>query len=173
MSHRGCRGHKVPYFIGYKMITIKQIEDLILNKLEEDGVFVVDLSVSTSNKISVTLDSENGIPISYCVDISRLIEHNLDRDKEDFALEVSTAGLDQPLKMPRQFRKNTGRQVEVMTNDDVKLTGKLISSDEEGFTVETEEKVKIEGKKKKELKITPHRFNFEDVKFVKIVVSFK
>jgi len=155
------------------MITVKQIEDLILDKLEEDGVFVVDLSVSTSNKISVTLDSEKGIPISYCVDISRLIEHNLDREKEDFALEVSTAGLDQPLKLPRQYKKNVGREVEVMTNDDVKLKGKLIEADDAGFTVETEEKVKIEGKKKKELKIIPHKFNFEDVKYVKIVVSFK
>ncbi len=155
------------------MITVKQIEDLILDKLGEDGVFVVDLSVSTSNKISVTLDSENGIPISYCIDISRLIEHNLDRDNEDFALEVSTAGLDQPLKLLRQYRKNIGRQVEVMTNEDVKLIGKLISVDDEGFTVETEEKVKIEGKKKKELKITPHQFKFEDVKYVKVVVSFK
>jgi len=155
------------------MITVKQIEDLILDKLEEDGVFVVDLSVSPANKISVTLDSEKGIPISYCVDISRLIEHNLDREKEDFALEVSTAGLDQPLKLPRQYKKNVGREVEVMTNDDVKLKGRLTEADDTGFTVETEEKVKIEGKKKKELKITPHRFNFEDVKYVKIVVSFK
>ena len=155
------------------MITVKQIEDLILDKLEEDGVFVVDLSVSPSNKISVTLDSEKGIPISYCVDISRLIEHNLDRDKEDFALEVSTAGLDQPLKMPRQYKKNVGREVEVLTNEDEKLKGKLTAADDEGFTVETQEKVKIEGKKKKELKITSHQFNFEDVKFVKIVVSFK
>ncbi len=155
------------------MITVKQIEDLILDKLEEDGVFVVDLAVSPSNKISVTLDSEKGIPISYCVDISRLIEHNLDRDKEDFALEVSTAGLDQPLKMPRQYKKNIGREVEVLTNEDEKLKGKLTAADDEGFTVETQEKVKIEGKKKKELKITSHQFNFEDVKFVKIVVSFK
>ena len=155
------------------MITVKQIEDLILDKLEEDGVFVVDLSVSTSNKISVTIDSEKGIPISYCVDISRLIEHNLDREKEDFALEVSTAGLDQPLKLPRQYKKNIGRQVEVLTNNDVKLKGMLTEADDTGFAVETEEKVKIEGKKKKELKITPHRFNFEDVKYVKIVVSFK
>jgi len=155
------------------MITVKQVEDLILDKLEEDGVFVVDLTVSTSNKISVTLDSEHGIPISYCVDISRQIEHNLDREKEDFALEVSTAGLDQPLKMPRQYKKNVGRKVEVMTNEDVMLTGKLTDADDIGFTVETEEKVKIEGKKKKELKITHHQFNFEDVKYVKIVVSFK
>jgi len=155
------------------MITVKQVEDLILDKLEEDGVFVVDLTVSTSNKISVTLDSEHGIPISYCVDISRQIEHNLDREKEDFALEVSTAGLDQPLKMPRQYKKNVGRKVEVMTNEDVMLTGKLTDADDKGFTVETEEKVKIEGKKKKELKITHHQFNFEDVKYVKIVVSFK
>ena len=155
------------------MITVKQIEDLILDKLEEDGAFVVDLTVSPGNKISVTLDSEKGIPISYCVDISRLIEHNLDRDKEDFALEVSTAGLDQPLKLPRQYKKNIGREVEVMTNEDNKLKGRLTDADNKGFTVETQEKVKIEGKKKKELKITSHHFNFEDVKFVKIVVSFK
>lgn len=155
------------------MITTQQIESLILEKLETDGVFIVDLKVSPSNKISVTLDSEQGIPVSYCVDISRMIEHNLDRDKEDFALEVSTAGLDQPLKLPRQYKKNIGRDVDVITGEDKKITGKLTGVSENGFTVETQEKVKPEGKKKKELKITPHTFKFEDIKSVKVVVSFK
>ena len=155
------------------MISIQKIESLILDKLKEDGVFVVDLSVSTSNRISVILDSEKGIPISYCVDISRLIEHNLDREEEDFALEVSTYGLDQPLKLPRQYKKNIDRDVDVVTNDDKALTGKLIDVTDTGFTIETKEKVKIEGKKKKELRISSHMFNFEDVKSVKIVVSFK
>lgn len=155
------------------MITTGQIESLILDKLESDGVFIVELTVSPSNRISVTLDSEHGIPVSYCVDISRMIEHNLDRDKEDFALEVSTAGLDQPLKLVRQFKKNIGRDVDVVTAEGKNITGKLTEISENGFTVETQEKVKTEGKKKKELKITPHIFNFEDVKSVKVVVSFK
>lgn len=155
------------------MITIQQIESLILEKLEADDVFVVNISISTSNAISVVLDSEKGIPISYCIDISRLIEHNLDRESEDFALEVSTAGLSEPLKLPRQYKKNIGREVDVITSDDKKLTGKLIDSDDTGFTIEIKEKVKIEGKKKKELRITPQMFKFEDVKSVKIIVSFK
>ncbi len=155
------------------MITIQQIESLILEKLEADDVFVVNISISTSNAISVVLDSEKGISISYCIDISRLIEHNLDRESEDFALEVSTAGLSEPLKLPRQYKKNIGREVDVITSDDKKLTGKLIDSDDTGFTIEIKEKVKIEGKKKKELRITPQMFKFEDVKSVKIIVSFK
>jgi len=155
------------------MITIQQIESLILEKLKADNVFVVELSVSPSNAISVTLDSEEGINVSYCIDISRLIEHNLDREAEDFSLEVSTAGLDQPLKLPRQYKKNVGRNVDVITQEDKKLTGKLIEATDTGFTIETEEKVKLEGKKKKELRITPQMFKFEDVKSVKIVVSFK
>jgi ribosome maturation factor RimP len=155
------------------MITIQQIETLILDKLEADDVFVVNLSVSPSNAISVSLDSEKGIPVSYCIDISRLIEHNLDREEEDFSLEVSTAGLSEPLKLPRQYKKNIGREVDVITGEDKKMTGKLIEADETGFTIEIEEKVKLEGKKKKELRITPHMFKFEDVKSVKIVVSFK
>ena len=155
------------------MITIQQIESLILDKLEADDVFVVNLSISPTNAISVVLDSENGIPVSYCVDISRLIEHNLDREVDDFALEVSTAGLSEPLKLPRQYKKNIGREVDVITSEDKKLTGKLIDADDTGFTIETEEKVKLEGKKKKELRITSQMFKFEDVKSVKIVVSFK
>ncbi len=155
------------------MITIQQIESLILDKLEADDVFVVNLSISPSNAISVSLDSEKGIPVSYCIDISRLIEHNLDREEEDFSLEVSTAGLSEPLKLPRQYKKNIGRNVDVITDEDKKLTGKLIEADEIGFTIEIEEKVKLEGKKKKELRITPQMFKFEDVKSVKIVVSFK
>ncbi len=155
------------------MITIQQVESLILDKLEADDVFVVNLSISPSNAISVSLDSEKGIPVSYCIDISRLIEHNLDREEEDFSLEVSTAGLSEPLKLPRQYMKNIGRNIDVITIEDKKLTGKLIEADETGFTIEIEEKVKLEGKKKKELRITPHMFKFEDVKSVKIVVSFK
>ena len=155
------------------MITIQQVESLILDKLEADDVFVVKLAISTSNAISVVLDSEKGIPISYCIDISRLIEHKLDRESEDFSLEVSTAGLSEPLKLSRQYKKNIGREVDVITNEDKKLTGKLIEADDAGFTIEIEEKVKIEGKEKKELRITPQMFKFEDVKSVKIVVSFK
>jgi ribosome maturation factor RimP len=127
------------------MITIQQIETLILDKLEADDVFVVNLSVSPSNAISVSLDSEKGIPVSYCIDISRLIEHNLDREEEDFSLEVSTAGLSEPLKLPQQYKKNIGREVDVITGEDKKMTGKVIEADETGFTIEIEEKVKLEG----------------------------
>jgi ribosome maturation factor RimP len=154
------------------MITTEQVKALIEDKLKADGAFLVDLTISTGNKIAVTIDSEKGIPISYCIDISRQIEHNLDREQEDFSLDVSSAGLDQPLKLPRQFKKNMGREVAV-TLPDKKLTGILTNANDTAFSVEIQEKVKLEGQRKKEVVTTSHEFQYDEVKDVKVIVSFK
>ncbi|TAJ14830.1 ribosome assembly cofactor RimP [Marinilabiliaceae bacterium JC017] len=154
------------------MITTQQIEDLILEKLEADGAYVVELTVNPGNKIVVIIDSEKGVPISYCVEISRLIEHNLDREVEDFSLEVASAGLGQPFKVLRQYHKNVGRLVEVLSNDGEKFEGKLIAVTDNEFSIEIEKKVKVEGKKKKELQVSTHTFKYEGVKFVKDIISF-
>lgn len=155
------------------MITKDSIYQIIAGKLEADGAYIVELKVSADNKINVTVDHYDGIPISYCIEISRLIESNLDREVEDFELEVASAGIGQPFKVYKQYIKNINRDIEVVLPDGKKMKGILTSADENGFTMTCEEKVKIEGKKKKELQIKQYMFNFDSVKQVKDIVSFK
>ncbi len=154
------------------MITKEQIQYLIAEKIEEDNCFIVDIKVSSGNKITVLIDSIDGINIDYCIQISRLIEGNLDREVEDFELEVSTPGLGQPLKVLPQFIKNKGQEVEVILFDGVPYKGILTDATEDSITIEEQKKVKIEGKKKKELKIFSHTHKFDEVKSVKVIISF-
>ncbi|MDX1652843.1 MAG: ribosome assembly cofactor RimP [Brumimicrobium sp.] len=158
------------------MIGKKKIEELAQERIEElnKGIFIVDIKISRSNVIQVEIDTEKGnVAIEDCVSISRNIEHNLDREKEDFELQVSSAGLDKPFRVVQQYKKNVGEDVKVMLKDGTKLEGQLISADEKGFEIESSRKEKIEGKKKKETVIERHAFNYGDIKETKIVISFK
>jgi len=154
------------------MISKEQIVNIIRQKVEEEDYFIVDVEVKPSNKIIVHIDGDKGVPIEFCVSVSRLIEHTLDRDAEDFELEVSSPGIGQAFKVHRQYVKNVGRQVEVVAKDGIKYSGELLSVSREGFVVKEEKKVKLEGKKRKELQIFEHPFIFEDVKSVKEIIKF-
>ncbi|MGM0376058.1 MAG: ribosome assembly cofactor RimP [Bacteroidota bacterium] len=149
------------------MIKKEQILDLIQPKLREDGFFPVSVEVKPGNRIEVLIDSKDGAPIEYCMKISRLIEQSLDRDAEDFELEVSSPGIGQPFKVKEQYLKSIGRPVEVLLPDGQIQKGVLEEVDDEGFVVKEEKKVKLEGKKKKELQVFNHRFRFDEVKKVK------
>ncbi len=153
------------------MITKEQVLKLIGNKLEEDGFFLVDVNVKPGNRIEVLIDSYNGVPIAYCVEISRLIEHSFDRETEDFEMEVSSAGIGQPFKVKEQYLKTSGRPVELLTNDGIILKGVLEEVGEEGFMIKEEKMIKPEGKKKKELQIFNHQFSFDQVKRIKEILS--
>jgi ribosome maturation factor RimP len=154
------------------MINESQVLEIIKDKLETDDVFVVELSVSSGNRIALTIDKMSGISIDYCVQISKLIEQSFDREVEDFELEVASAGIGQPFKVFKQYQKNLGNQIEVLSSKGIKLKGELVAADAEGFTVKVETMVKPEGKKKKELQIVEHRFKFEEVKSVKDIITF-
>jgi ribosome maturation factor RimP len=154
------------------MISQAQIIEIINEKLEADGYFLVSADVKPSNQIMIFIDGENGVPIEYCVQISRLIENSFDREAEDFSIEVSSAGIGQPFKVPRQYQKNIGRTVEVLTPDSKKITGVLTEVTNTGFVVKEEKMVKPEGKKKKELQVFMQAFNFEEVKYVKEIIKF-
>ena len=95
------------------MITKEIIESLIEEKLVDTDFFVVSIDISTANKISVEIDGDNGFPISECINFSRQIEGNLDREVEDFSLEVSSPGLNKPFLLTRQYLKNLNKLVEV------------------------------------------------------------
>ena len=154
------------------MINEAQILSLIDSKLQEDEMFVVELAVNTGNKISVVIDHNNGVPISYCIELSKLIEAGLNRDEEDFELEVASAGIGQPFKVLKQYEKNIGNDIEILKADGKKIKGKLIEVTEESFTAEVEEMVKVEGKKKKQLQVNKVNCKFDEIKQVKDIISF-
>lgn len=158
------------------MISKKKIEELALERIDEldKGLFIVEIKVSSSNVIQVEIDAEEGnVAIEECVSVSRNIEHNLDREEQDFELQVSSAGLDKPFRVVKQYIKNVGEDVKVKLTEGGKLEGKLVDADETHFTIETTRKERIEGKKKKETIIEQHKLAYGDVKETKIVISFK
>ncbi|KGO91494.1 ribosome assembly cofactor RimP [Flavobacterium subsaxonicum] len=96
----------------------EKVTDLLNKGLEEyPNLFLISLSINSANKIEVIIDGDNGVTLQDCINMSRAIEHNLDREEEDFSLEVASAGATSPLKDPRQYKKNIGRIVNVKTND--------------------------------------------------------
>ena len=140
----------------------------------DKGLFIVDLHISEANVISLEIDSEIGsVSINDCVRVSRNIEHNLDREEQDFELSVSSAGLDKPLRVTRQYPKNIGRELKVKTESDDKIEGLLTAADEEGIVLQISRKEKIEGKKKKELIVEDIPLKYAQIKEAKVVISFK
>ena len=113
-----------------------------------------------------------GVNIGKCVEVSRNIEHNLDRETEDFELQVSSAGLGQPFKVYRQFVKNENREIEVLTNEGIKFVGKMLNVGETGFDLEVSKKEKVEGKKTKQMVTRVHHFDFEEIKEAKNIIKF-
>jgi ribosome maturation factor RimP len=154
------------------MIDKKFVLEIVEKEIADTELFLVDISVSTSNAISVMIDSMNGVPINTCIDLSRAIEKHLDRDVEDFELQVSSAGIGQPFQVIQQYQKNIGKEVEVLTTEGVKHTGKLITVGENEIIIVVEEKVKLEGKKKKQVVLTPQNFTFDQIKSTKDIITF-
>ncbi|MFN5787085.1 MAG: ribosome assembly cofactor RimP [Flavobacteriia bacterium] len=150
--------------------------ELIDERIAElgNGLFVVDLTISSNNVIQVELDKHEGnVSINDCMSVSRNVEHNLDREAEDFELQVSSAGLDKPFRVPAQYVKNVGRTVKVVLQNGKKIEGELKAVSEKDVVVENSRKEKIEGKKKKELIVEQHVLPMEQIKETKIVISFK
>lgn len=161
------------------MISEARVLELINEKIEGTDLFLVELTITTSNQINVLVDGMNGLGIDDCVAISRQIEHNLDREQEDFELQVSSPGLDHPFKVIQQYEKNIGRDVKIYTQDGRKHEGELVEVDPEKAVIRYEEKVRIEGRKKKELVERVETYYFESesqedkIKETKVIISFK
>ena len=155
------------------MISKQQIEKLVEEKITDTEYFIVDISVSSSNQIRVEIDGDHGVKIQDCVAISRHIENTFDREEEDFELTVSSAGMDQPFKILRQYQRYVGREVELKTTGGEKLKGILKAADEREVSLEIAKKEKVEGKKKKQLIVNQHQIPMDEVKETKVVISFK
>ncbi len=145
------------------------IEEKVKEILGENDLFLVEVKVSKNNNIQVFIDGDNGVKIQDCIDLSRALEECLDRESEDFELSVLSFGLEEPLKMPRQYVKNIGRSLQV-EDEEGSFTGILVSADEEGFTIE----LKSKGKSKKDTENKNQKtYNYQEIKLAKVVISFK
>lgn len=162
-----------PNLVGREMIKVEKIHELIDAKLEADGCFIVELTVSADNDITLVVDSNNGVSIDYCIEMNRLFEGAFDREVEDYSLEVSSAGIGCEFKVLGQYKKNIGNDVEVTYPNGSHIKGKLLEADEAKFIVETSEMVKVEGQKKKQLVTKQIELGYSEVKNVKDIISFK
>lgn len=153
------------------MIDKSKIAQLVNEKLTDDQ-FLVDVTVSSSDVIHVMVDSDTAISINQIVEISRHIENNLDREVEDFELSVFSAGLSEPLRLVRQYKKNMNKELDVVLNSGQKLTGILIKADDQGIDLEVTTKEKMEGSKKKELVTRVHSFDYSEIKEAKKIIKF-
>ena len=149
------------------MINKEIIQGLTEEWLQGNDYFLVDISFSADDRIVIEIDHADGVWIEDCVELSRFIEDRLNRDDEDFELEVGSAGLGQPFKVAQQYVNHIGKEVEVLTLDGKKLKGILKSVDGEQFVVTVEEKVRVEGKKRPELQQKDYSFEMTGVKYCK------
>lgn len=158
------------------MIDKKLVESLVQERINEinNGLYIVDLSISSSNVINVELDKlKGGVSVDDCVRVSRNVEHNLDREVQDFELHVSSAGLDKPFRHINQYAKNVGRRIKVVKTDGSKIEGEIVKVMDHQVVLVDKELQKVEGKRRKEQIEVITELPFENIKEAKIVISFK
>ena len=154
-------------------MNISDVKDALQSEIVARGCFLVDVSVSKDNDIVVTIESENGkIELDDCVALSRYFESQFDREKEDYSLTMTSAGLDQPFKVLKQFQKAVGTKVEVQVKGGRKMVALLEAVDEESVTLKYSVKEAVEGKKKKELVEHVDRFTMDQVNSVRPFIEF-
>ena len=155
------------------MMKISDITDAIGGEIVARGCFLVDISISKDNDIVLTIESENGkIELDDCVSLSRFFETKFDREVEDYSLTVSSAGLDQPFKVLKQYHKAVGSKVEVSLKGGKKMVAVLEAADEESITLKYSAKEAVEGKKKKEIVEHVDRFTMDQVNAVRPFIEF-
>ena len=155
------------------MITKEHILTLIKDKLTENDCFLVELEIGEGNAISIEIDSYDGVEVKDCVELSKLIDDSLDREIEDFEMNISSAGLDKPLRVIDQYKKNIGREVKVVPFDGNVLKGELIKVSDQEIVLEHCYKERVEGRKKKETIVKHEKIKFNNIQETTIIISFK
>ena len=169
------KGTKSPLFL-YFILRFKMNQTKVLDLVNEalalnESLYLIDLSISTTNKIQVTVDGDNGVPLSECIRISRNVEHNFDREEEDFSLEVSTPDIAHPLKVKRQYIKNINRILKVKTSEQ-EFEGTLIEVDEDKIVLNWKAR---EPKPIGKGKVTVNKsviISYKDIKEAKVKIVF-
>ena len=150
----------------------ERVEKLVNKALEENpSLFLISLSISSSNKIKVIIDGDQGVPLNECIRVSRNVEHNLDRDEEDFSLEVSSPDIAEPLQLKRQYKKNIDKILKVST-EGKDYEGRLTATNEKGIVLEWKSREKKPIGKGKITVAHKAEINFEDIKQAKVKIVF-
>ena len=155
------------------MILKETVNQIIEDFIVEKNYYLVDLKITPDNRISIEIDSFNGVSIEFCMELNKHIESQLDREIEDYELEVSSAGLTEPFKVHKQYEKNLGNEVEVLTKVGFKINGILVEIRETDFVLEIEKAEKPEGSKRKIIVKEQLTFLYEDIKTTKYIIRFK
>lgn len=174
-SNKGKEEALASSFSFQKQIMIEKdfIQQIVEENIDNDSMFLVDVQIRPSNIIVVEIDSEEGISIDDCIALSKKIESQLNRDEEDFELEVGSSGITTPFKVLRQYQKNIGNEVEVLTKKGIKLKGTLKACDDNQFVITITKMEKPEGAKRKIEVEEDLTFGYDDVKYTKYIISFK
>jgi ribosome maturation factor RimP len=156
------------------MIDKQLIGTCVEQAIANSNLFLVEVTVSADNKVTVVVDSPDGVDIEQCVTLTRTIEEIFDRDVEDYELEVGSAGVTAPFKVRQQYEMNIGNPVEVLTRDGKKLHATLqaVSDDFTTVTVTVPEKVKEEGAKRPKLVDVEHTINIDNIKSICYEIKF-
>lgn len=165
-------GDSSPLFLWHKMISKEHIVQLAEKKAHDLQAFLVDVKISSSNQITIELDSFSGITIKDCADVSRYIEGGLNRDETDFELSVSSPGLENPFKVFEQYQKSIDKKVRIVMHGGAVLEGKLLQVDKEGIQIETEKTARNTQTKKKEIIKTEHSIPFAEIKQTNRIITF-
>lgn len=155
------------------MIEKKTVCQIVDEWLDGKEYFLVEVSIGPDGKIVVEIDHKEGVWIEDCVELSRYIESKLNREDEDYELEVGSAGIGQPFKVLQQYYNHIDKDVEVLRKDGRKLCGTLKAADENQFTVTIEKKVKPEGAKRPQLVKEDETIAYDEIKYTKYLISFK
>ena len=154
------------------MIAKQKVTEIVNEWLADKEYFLVDVAVSGDDRIVVEIDHAEGVWIEDCVQLSRFIEANLNREEEDYELEVGSAGIGQPFKVLQQYINHIGKEVEVLATDGKKYRGVLTAATETDFTVTVQVKEKPEGAKRPVLVDKEYTWRYEEAKYVKYLIKF-
>jgi ribosome maturation factor RimP len=168
-------GTAVPFTVEIRsvMISKETVNQIVDEFLLDSELYLVDLKITPDNRILIEIDSFESISLDDCVALNRFIESKLDRDTEDYELEVSSAGLTEPFKVLNQYIKNIGQEVEIITREGQKMNGILQEANQDHFSVEIQKNVRPEGAKRKMLVAESHYFSYPQIKSTKLIITFK
>ncbi len=155
------------------MIDCAKILEIADRELAGTDLYTVSCKCSPMNEVELLIDSDTSVTIERCVELSRTIEAEFDRDEEDFSLTVASAGIGEELKNIRQYRKLVGSSVEVLLKNGVKILAKLDGVADDGITISYREKQAVEGKKRKVEVEVSNTYAFDEIKYTKEYLDFK
>ena len=152
---------------------IKEITAVAEKALEGTDMFVVECTITPDNTIDLTIDSDTSVSIDTCAMLNRAISEAFNRDEEDYSLTVASAGIGEPLKLARQYKRLIGSSVEVLLKNGIKILATLDEVSDENVTISYDEAVVVEGKKKKQMQRTTHTYSFDEIKWTKEYLDYK